>query len=506
MPELLYDHRVAVVRDQLAAVYPQFPYRRTGSNAGRKSLDSAAAPNRVFDLVRQTFVDLRLDIEHMGSPSWNPLGSFIQPGQTVLLKPNWVHDRNPIDPNIDSLITHTSIISAVIEYVVLALHGQGTVIIADAPLQSCDFERLIAVSRAGELIESLGREHPGVSFQLVDLRKTVFKQRTTKETLRGESFQSTGAGAAAGYTLVKLDGQSLLTDLDDRFERFRVTNYDHQLMHEHHNREVNEYLIGNAVFQADVVINLPKMKTHIKAGLTGALKNLIGINGHKEFLPHHVNDSFLEGGDQYIFPSSRKRAYNRMYDRYWSRHQRQSRWVNAWQSIYLKVCGRFSRYLDGDDLFDGGWFGNETIPRTTIDLNHILYFFDAKQGRMQDVPVRKVFHLVDGIVAGEKNGPLQPTARPVGTLIAGFNPLLVDLAMAQLIGYQPRRIKTIFYGFYHKKSRLWNTVPDRPESLPVVYNGKCTPVGQLPNLGFALPLHWRALAATAPANDLAQPC
>ena len=32
--------------------------------------------------------------------------------------------------------------------------------------------------------------------------------------------------------------------------------------------------------------SLPKLKTHKKAGITCALKNLIGINGNKEYLPH----------------------------------------------------------------------------------------------------------------------------------------------------------------------------------------------------------------------------
>jgi uncharacterized protein (DUF362 family) len=457
-------------------------------------------PNLVFDAVRQVIVGLGLDAERAETAAWNPFASFIEPGQTVLLKPNWVRDYNPIDPNTDSLITHTSVIRAVIEYVLLALQGRGVVVLADAPLQSCNFENLLAVNRARDLLDLLAREHPNVGFRLVDLRKTIHRERTLTETLRGDSFQTTAAGAQDGYTLVKLDAQSLLTDLDDRFGRFRVTNYDHRLMLEHHNREVNEYLVGNPILEADVVINLPKMKTHLKAGITGALKNLIGINGHKEFLPHHIDRSFLEGGDQYIFPSRFKRAYNRVYDRYWSEHRRQSRWTNAWQSLCMKVYARLARVLDGDDLFDGGWFGNETIPRTTIDLNHILYFFNLKTGRMEQKPVRKVFHLIDGIIAGERDGPLQPTAKPAGIIIAGFNPLLTDLAMAQLIGLLAHRIKTIFYGFYHKKSRLWNGVPDRLESLKVRYNGQLTPVGRLPNLDFILPRYWRALSANATAH------
>jgi uncharacterized protein (DUF362 family) len=500
MVDWLYDPRVTVESDLQAVVYPEFPYAPTSPHPELQQVPAAGPPNRVFNLVRQALVNLRLDVGRVGTAEWNPLGTFIRPGQKVLLKPNWVRHSNPIDPNIDSLITHTSVIRAVIEYVLIALEGQGTVILADAPLQSCDFEELVTVNRARDLLDTLSQEHAGIAFRLIDLRKTVFKERTLKEALRGEVFQTSGAGAEDGYTLVKLDGQSLLTDLDDRFERFRVTHYDHTLMHQHHNRGANEYLVGNPILEADVIINLPKMKTHVKAGVTGALKNLIGINGHKEFLPHHIDRSFLEGGDQYIFPSRFKQAYNRLYDRYWSDHPRQSRWVNAWQSLRLRIYSRLSRLFDRDDLFDGGWFGNETIPRTTIDLNHILYFFNPHTGRMEDQPQRTVFHLVDGVIAGEKDGPLQPTAKPAGTVIAGFNPLLVDLAMAQLIGYQPGRIKTIFYGFYHKKSRLWNTVPDRPEKIPVVYNGEARTVEQLPNLNFALPAYWRSLARPVAAQ------
>jgi uncharacterized protein (DUF362 family) len=503
MPELLHDRRIAIRCNSAVTIYPPFPYRSTVPHAELSNVyvDTDSSRNQVFEMVRQALVDLDLDREHLGGANWNPLGILIAPGQTVLLKPNWVLDHNPIDPNIDSLITHSAVIRAVIEYVLIALKGEGAIVVADAPLQSCDFEHLVAVNRMRELLDELASAHQGVAFRLIDLRKTVFKRLSLRDSLRGVEFQKTGTGADDGYTLVKLDGKSLLTDLDDRFERFRVTHYDHTLMHEHHNREVNEYLVGNPILQADVVINLPKMKTHLKAGITGALKNLIGINGHKEFLPHHIDCSFVEGGDQYIYPSRFKRAYNRLYDRYWSRHQRQSHWLNTWQSLCLRVYSRLSRMFDRDDLFDGGWFGNETIPRTTIDLNHILYFYSLKTGQIEDLPVRTVFHLVDGIVAGEKNGPLQPTAKPAGTVIAGFNPLLVDLAMAQLMGYQPRRIKTIFYGFYHKKSRLWNDVPDRPESLTVVYNGKACSVDSLPNLGFGLPTYWRAMAANASSRN-----
>jgi len=39
----------------------------------------------------------------------------------------------------------------------------------------------------------------------------------------------------------------------------------------------NEYLISNTILEADVIINLPKPKTHRRAGIIGAMNNLVEI-------------------------------------------------------------------------------------------------------------------------------------------------------------------------------------------------------------------------------------
>ena len=61
----------------------------------------------------------------------------------------------------------------------------------------------------------------------------------------------------------------------------------------------HQYLVAREVIEADVIVNLPKLKTHKKAGVTCALKNLIGINGNKEYLPHHRVGGAERGGDCY---------------------------------------------------------------------------------------------------------------------------------------------------------------------------------------------------------------
>ena len=65
----------------------------------------------------------------------------------------------------------------------------------------------------------------------------------------------------------------------------------------------NEYLLSATVLSADLVVNLPKLKTHKKTGVSLALKNLVGINGDKNWLPHHCAGSVAQGGDE--FPGAR---------------------------------------------------------------------------------------------------------------------------------------------------------------------------------------------------------
>jgi hypothetical protein len=51
---------------------------------------------------------------------------------------------------------------------------------------------------------------------------------------------------------------------------------------------------------ADVFINLHKMNVHKKTGVTLNLKNLVGINVDKNWLPHHSEGYPRNGGDQFL--------------------------------------------------------------------------------------------------------------------------------------------------------------------------------------------------------------
>ena len=51
--------------------------------------------------------------------------------------------------------------------------------------------------------------------------------------------------------------------------------------------------------------------------------------------------------------------------------------------------------------------------------------------------------MVDGIIGGEKDGPLSPTPKPCGVIIAGDNLLGVDIVATRLMGFDWRTIKSL---------------------------------------------------------------
>ena len=484
--------RPSAVRRVEPVAYPAFPYhppKHYPEFEGRvRQLDPQ---NHVYEAVRNILRDLDLDPDKFGRPDWNPFGNLVGPGQRALIKPNWVLHANHLDGSIESLLTHTSIIRVLLDYLVLALDGYGAIEVADAPLQGCDFELLQQLTMIEDLLDLYRTEFPHISFSSIDLRKTILDRRN--EWVQGVERQKQQIGDPTGYTLIDLGQDSLLTDIQDRSDRFRVTMYDHRLMSQHHSEDKHEYLIANSVLSADFIINVPKLKTHIKAGITAALKNLVGINGHKEYLPHHVNGSPDTGGDQYQHTSMIKPLINRLDDRYWRGHSSRSRIENFVQASMIRVLRQPSKLLDKDRMFDGGWSGNDTIPRTTLDLNNIIYFYCCERQRLLERPVRKVLHVVDGVIAGDGYGPLWPSARPAGVVLGGWNPLAIDTYGAMLIGLDPMKVRLLRYGFEHPQSRLAGLTQHLSE-LEITSDGELLPVSQASSLSFRLPQEWEDAA------------
>lgn len=382
---------------------------------------------------------LGLDKKNTGLPAkWGPFGDFIKEGDTVLVKPNYVRHLHMSGGNIDSVMTHTVILKITLDYVFVALKGTGRVIVGDASIQTADFNKIIEICRLQELEEYYKKR--GYLFEIKDFRKHV-----AIKDIKGNIYERRSINIDDDFIEVNLRDKSFFGTEKERLSKLRVTDFDNSLMLDYHNLFDNKYLIHKDALNADVIINLPKVKTHRKAGFTCAMKNLIGTNGHKGYLPHHTCGAKEDGGDEYL-RSNRLRALSTAI-------LEMSYRVSYWKCNYKIVTGienslRLSRKIirtlawivgPEDSFSEGSWYGNDTLWRTIADINRICYFCD-KNGQMTGNQQRVVFTLVDGIIAGDREGPMAPRERRLGLLSGGFSTYLVDYAMTAIMGFDSNKI------------------------------------------------------------------
>src|SRR5262249_13584417 len=150
---------------------------------------------------------------------------------------------------------------------------------------------------------------------------------------------------------------------------------------EAHSNGHNQYKVSRTVIEADVFVNLPKLKTHKKAGITCSLKNLVGINTYKNWLPHHNEGTPVEGGDQFPQDSAKNRLEVLLDGRFksvLSRHPGFGRWF-----IPAKWVGRKMFGETRETTRSGNWYGNDTLWRMVLDLNKVLLYANP-DGSLRD--------------------------------------------------------------------------------------------------------------------------
>lgn len=345
----------------------------------------------------------------------------------VLVKPNLVLHQNEGTGGLACVVTNPGLIQAVVRACLDA--GASEVIVGDAPIQGCDFELLLRNTGLKAWAEALKQAETRFG-GIVDFR------RTSCSVVGGVRFPSENLRPLDKFVLFDLGKDSLLEPVSRVDSRFRVAWYDPRMLSETHGGGFHRYLVAREVMDADVVINLPKLKTHKKAGITCALKNSIGINGNKEYLPHHRYGGSASGGDCYPGGSPLKRALEYVTDRQNLTNSPVSGIV--WHGIGA-VLSRTSHAMGDRFGVDGSWSGNDTIWRTCLDLNRIL-LYGKSDGTMADDPQRRVIHIVDAMIAGHGNGPLAPDPLMLGCLLGAENAIATDWVGAQLLAYEPNRI------------------------------------------------------------------
>lgn len=398
--------------------------------------------------------------ETLGWTRGGEAGAFdaiIPDGARVVVKPNWVLHANHGPWGTEPLYTSPAVVRMVVEE---ALRASPTRVVAgDAPLQSCDFDRLMAETGLRSWADALASRSPAFG-GVVDFRRTrcVFEN--------GIRQASEDQVPLSEFVLFDLGPDSLLEPITDSKPTFRVTQYDPHKLSATHRHGRHQYLIARDIIAADVVINLPKLKTHKKAGITCALKNLIGINGNKEYLPHHRVGGSEVGGDCYPGRSPAKRALEFALDRLNSADHPVAK--RSW-NLTKRVLDRVTR--DDELGVEGAWHGNDTIWRTCLDLNRIL-MYGRLDGTLSDVPQRRVVTITDAMVAGQGDGPLSPEPLDLGMLIAGANPAAVDWVGAQLLGYVAEQIPISVHAFDRFRWPLTTFAHDEVELIGALGDGR----------------------------------
>lgn len=380
------------------------------------------------------------------------------------------------------MITHQSVVKAVVR---AALQSDAAeVLVGDAPIQTCDFQALLNETGLDSWSEKLSRANSR-------FRGVKDFRRTTSKYVNGVRVAEENILPEDDFVLFDLASESLLEPITDDKDDFRVTCYDPRLLAKTHGKGRHRYLVAKDVIAADLVINLPKLKTHKKAGITCALKNLIGINGNKEYLPHHRLGGANLGGDCYPGDSRVKRMLEYAAD------QQNLTDSGTKGRVWGGMATQLNRvlHLMGDSLgIEGSWSGNDTIWRTGLDLNRILLYGQV-DGSIANAPRRRVVHLTDAIVAGQGDGPLSPQPLSLGLLFAGNNAAAIDWFGARLLGYDPQLIPIVREAF---GSFRWPISTFQPDDITLSGDwgtGKVDRVMRREQPPVIHPVGWRNAAA-----------
>ncbi len=410
-------------------VYPEAPFREIDKQE-----------NLVYAGVRELLRLYGLDSEKYGTPSWNPFHELVRPGDLVLLKPNLIKEKHPRDPEgWVYMMTHGSVIRAVADYVIRALNGRGTIIVADAPQTDSSFAEIARLLQLTDLTQFYRSK--GVDFQLVDIRKYEWRSRDDVVVSRTEL-----SGDPYGYVLFDLGRDSLFYRRPGE-GRYYGADYDTKEINRHHHGETHRYLLSGVAVKCDVFINLPKMKTHKKTGVTLSLKNLVGINGDKNYLPHHTDGTPSSGGDQ--FPDATfTRGAETMGLHMFRRIALSAPGVGPWVYRSAKRVGEKFFGKTSQVIRSGNWSGNDTTWRMCLDLNRALLYGNSDGTLRRNYAERKkYFTLIDGIIAGDGNGPIDVDPVCAGTLLCGVDPVATDTVAATLMGFDCAKLP-ILQGAY----------------------------------------------------------
>jgi uncharacterized protein (DUF362 family) len=393
----------------------------------------ASPENRTIESLKKIYDDseeMKKIIAELISPFLN---EEVIGDKNILLKPNWVlHDRKD-DDNI-CLRTNDAIIISILSFILQ--YKPRAVVIGDAPIQGCNWDAMIS-NRLSVNVNAMANEF-NIPITIKDFRRTTFSPELNNPSIDRSPLSE--------YLIFDLGKNSHLESITSGKNEFRVTSYNPDRLIESHSQGIHKYCITKELFSADVIISLPKVKTHQKTGITCALKNLVGINGDKDYLPHHRIGGTGFGGDCYPGKNVLRLMSEYLLD---EANRRQGKWSYKIFSLTSAIVWKLTKPSKLHHL-SAAWHGNDTTWRMVLDLNKIA-LYGRSDGTISSDKQRVLFSFCDGIIAGQGDGPLKPEPHALGVISFTNNSHLNDYCMAILMGFEPENIPLL-----NSFSRLYN--------------------------------------------------
>lgn len=383
-----------------------------------------AAPNPVFRAVRQCLLDADLHADAQHTNTWNPFGALVPRGGRVLVLVNFVHQRlgaRESREDFEAKCTQAAVLRPLLAYLCKAVGPEGRVVFGNAPVQGAAWPALLEDTGAARLLETLRREGTTPPVEAVDLRGWVLGEDRPR---------------AEGVS-VDLGADSLLEGADGNRD-YRVLQYDPAGTARFHGPGRHTYRIAREALAADLIVSVPKLKTHAKVGVTGALKGCVGAIAEKDCLAHHRRGGAADGGDEYPAAHPLVRAASAVGDRVWQRGP-VSPLTRAGRSLERALYTLTHRL---GMPTGGSWPGNDTCWRMALDIARCLRFAD-RDGALCDTAQRRHVVLMDGVIGGEGNGPLRPRAVPSGCVLFAHDPFAADVVASAVMGFDPRRVRQV---------------------------------------------------------------
>ncbi len=323
----------------------------------------------VYNLTKKALVHLNPE-----NPD-NPLSNIVYQNDTVVLKPNLVGASAFAREGC----TRTPILRPLVDFAVQA--GASKVIIAEGSATPYPDSRLFGpdYSNITGLVQALQSMYSDVVITYRDLNLDDFTWVDLGEN-------STFHGAYTPEQLYTVNNMRI--DEDSYYYAQDFNGYDPR------GYRPGLYAIANTVFEADVFINVPKMKVHWITGVTLSLKNLIGIT-----VSSTGNTTHEEGIKD----------------------------VPHWNN---------SAPHSGEVLTMQDSFANDVVWRVMADLNKIVLYAD-ENGVIQPVKQRNYLSVVDAVIGMEGPTVYNPPGvpRPTGAIIAGQDPVAVDAVSSRVMGF-----------------------------------------------------------------------